>query len=228
MSIPSFVWNESYLPSLEQRQALSQALAAQMASETDNGGYLCDGFRVPDEAVLRLRDMEGCADYEPGLILAAGSSLTSDFWMVALDDVEEFLAELDDAVIKILPNGYCADLEDSGVLGVWRHPGSAHALVGSIASGDWAADFAGIAEEESGHPVWQRGVPLLFGGNDNGPHNLLDSLRDKGSVLPGSDLDLLASAVHPRVIGETLGVWLKGSPSVLNGWRPSRPRTPRP
>jgi hypothetical protein len=228
MTLPPFVWDEPSLPTLKQRQALSGALATQLASETDNESYLCDGFRVPDEAVLRLRDLDGIEGYEPGLILAPGSSVTSDFWLVALDDVEEFLAELDAAAVGTLPNGYCIDVEDSVVLGVWRHPESTRALVGSIGAGDWAADFADIAQEDSGHPVWKRVVPLLFGGNDNGPHSLLDTLKADGAVLPPEDAALLWGAVHPDVAGDVLATWVEKCPSVLDGWRPSRPRKPRP
>jgi hypothetical protein len=140
-------------------------------------------------------------------------------------------------VLQAFPQGCNPEDGDGAITGVWIHPGSDVALVGCIASGDWAASLDETLNEATAYD-WERSTWLAFGGNDNGPHNLLDESADDDEfadedgyqckILPPSLLDTLYGATLPKMATEALEVWQATRSGVLNGWKPKTRNGPRP
>lgn len=223
--LPAFAWTPPAHPDRVQRAALALALGRQLVSETETEQWLCDGFRVPDEAWGRFRDPKVVEDYSVADTLSVGSSVTSNFWVVPVENVEPVLAALDACVIKALPQGLDPQLDDSAALGVWRHPGSAQALVGCVAFGDWAAE---LDSHFDGQAILDSAKPVLFGGNDNGVHNLLEAFDDEGEPVEPATLELLWATVHPDLREQTWEDWNENAGTALGQWRPNPSRKPVP
>lgn len=223
--LPAFAWTPPAHPDSVQRAALALALGQQLVSETETEQWLCDGFRVPDEAWGRFRDPKAVEDYSVADTLSVGSSVTSNFWVVPVENVEPVLAALDACVIKALPQGLDPQPDDSAALGVWRHPGSAQALVGCVAFGDWAAE---LDSHFDGQEILASATPVLFGGNDNGVHNLLETFEDDGEEVESETLELLWAVVHPDIREQTWEDWKQTAETALGPWKPSASRKPVP
>lgn len=223
--LPAFAWAHPILPDSAQRAALALALGRQLVSETESEQWLCDGFRVPDEAWGRFREPKAVEDYSVADTLSVGSSVTSNFWVVPVENVERVLAALDSCVLKALPQGLAPSTDDSAALCVWRHPGSVQTLVGCIAFGDWAAE---LDSHFGGQTNLEAATPVLFGGNDNGVHNLLEALEDDGEEAEPSTLELLWAAVHPDLREQTWEDWKETAGTALGQWKPNASRKPVP
>jgi hypothetical protein len=100
---------------------------------------VCDGFRIPDQTVLVARDATDSVGRS--FLVELGSSMTSNFWFGELKACEEFLATLIESSQRLLPTAGLAPSKDDRVLiGLWETPGTGKHLVGTMASGDWAAE----------------------------------------------------------------------------------------
>ena len=219
----------SAFPDASARQEAAHAVATALVGSSDG---LCDGFRAPDEAVVRLRCSAGEA---PSLIdhMGGGSSITSAFFLVPVEDAEAMLQSIDGAAQKAMPQGFNPEDLDGALVGAWTHPGSPLVLVGCLASGDWGASLPKTLDEaqaldETHGQSWDRVKGVLFPGNDNGPHNLLESSDDEGVELEASTLDLLYAAITPALAKETLAIWREDYEDVLGEWKGPKRRMSAP
>lgn len=220
----SSVWTTTGFPTKAHRQVSARVLAQVIDLEPDNEG-ICDGFRSPDEVIARKRDSIADPSYEFGDVFGLGSSVTSNFWLVPLPDLEQALETVDKAVLAALPAGLNPVGGDACLTGVWLDDAAPDALVGCIASGDWAATLDAHFHEAGAYD-WDRATWLAFGGADNGPQMLLEACSDEGKTLPSSTLDLLYGSVVQSIANEVAGQWQEDHPDVLAGWSPTSRAAP--
>lgn len=205
-------------PSQIDREVAARTLAQMIECDDEDGEGICDGFRSPDQAIVRKRDASADADYPVGDIFGLGSSITSNFWLVPLAELEQVLEAVDQAVLAAFPKGLNNSGEDAAITAVWLDGCAPVALVGCLGFGDWAAAFDKALHKQAYD--WDRATWLAFGGNDNGPHSLLESCQDEDRQLPSTTLDLLFKSIVPSQTQSALEVWIEECPTVLAGWSP--------
>lgn len=201
----------SILPDLATRKKLARQLKKDPAA--DQG--VCDGFRIPDQAVLRFRgtpEQLSQSSMTPVSVFEGGSCITSYFWLVPKASVEAFLEKLDQATTATLPGGCNPEPEDGALACVWESPACDVSLVAWLAAGDFAADFDGCPEAD--FDAFDGVVPLMFGGNDNGPCQLLQEWPE-GKVFDAGLKKLLTSAITKEAREEALEVWAEESPELM-------------
>ena len=196
-------------PDQTQRQALAAALLDD--PHADNG--VCDRFRVPDQAVIRLVAPDKVLGFRGSILepFAGGSSVCSNFWLVPNDNLDGLVQALDQATQRALAGETDPEEWDGVLIGVWAHPGCTQSLVACIGSGDWASEF----EEGISYPLDQL-MWLACGGNDNSPHNLLDRWP-RGTPLGLDVRELLMSAITDEERTSAVASWQDHHPSLLAG-----------
>ena len=209
----------STLPDLAARQKTARALKKDPSGDTG----VCDGFRIPDQAVVRFR----CTPQEVSKlsmstvqIFEGGSCITSYFWLVPNASIDGFLGMLDQATTAILPKGFNPAPDDGVMTCVWQHKSCDMSLVGWLAAGDWAALF-------DGHPqvtikAFPGVTPLMYGGNDNGPCMIFDEWP-AGKLLEPSVEKMIKASITKDALEEAVEVWAE---QALRRTQAPKPKTP--
>ncbi len=215
---------DSTTPAKEDRLALA-ALIKKLEG-ADEG--VCDGFTIPDEVIVRLRDPEQApeADLE---WFEAGSLTTTYFWLVDASRLDDVFKDLDTFSKKSFLEGLDPEEGDSVMLGAWVSADSDKALVCFIGVGDWAAGFDEVyGDARDTHYDWEnQAVGLMFGGNDNYPGAIFDDADFGGEdvePLPPETLSLVYSSITPKWAEESLERWRENKAGLLGGWEPKKKR----